>query len=66
MSGIPDSPVPPSEASLADAYREARATDHAIFANAPEIELGPTGREWSMIRLIDLQTAVALWHDDEF
>jgi hypothetical protein len=44
---------------IGDAYREARANDHAIFADAPEIELGPTGREWSMITLVDLQTAVA-------
>ena len=44
---------------ISEAYREARENDHAIFANAPEIELGPTDRQWSMITLTDMQTAVA-------
>lgn len=42
------------------AYREARENEHEIFANAPFLELGPAGREWSMITLVDLQTAVAM------
>lgn len=44
---------------VAKAYRDASERDHPLFANAPSIELGPTDREWSMITLVDLQTAVA-------
>lgn len=34
--------------------------DHPMMRGAPFIELGPTDREWSMIRLVDLQTAIAM------
>lgn len=43
---------------ISAAYCEAREHEHPIFANAPFVELGPVGREWSMITLVDLQTAV--------
>lgn len=60
MSGIPDyGSSRMSDAAIAEAYRQARETEFPLFEDAPFIELGPE-RGWSMIRLVDLQTAAAL------
>lgn len=56
--------APAGTLSRAEAYRIARSTEHPIFADAPVFEMQPMDREWVMISLTDLQTAVALGRKD--